>query len=98
MSDSESILYLDSDDSLFESYSFMYQSATALLAAIDDMDGDDQDLFQQSVDPSVGVRNFLETLSRRPSIFKTMTNFTVDEFEEFVTDSSHSQIMTARAA
>jgi hypothetical protein len=75
----------------------MYKSATALLAAIEDIDDDDQDVFQQSVDPSVCVRDFLGTLSRCPSIFKTMTNFTVDEFEELCQKVCFTIATTARS-
>src|SRR5690349_14041312 len=81
-SDSQSELSPDSDDSLFESYSFMYQSAAALLVALDEMqDDDEEDNFQQSVDPNVGVRDVLGQHLRCPSIFRTMSNFTLEEFE-----------------
>jgi hypothetical protein len=37
---------------------------------------------QNFVDPDVGVPDQLATLLKTPSLFKVLTNFTVDEFEE----------------
>ena len=36
--------------------------------------------FQQSVNTNVGVRDVLSTMTATPSMFKTLTNFTVQEF------------------
>jgi hypothetical protein len=40
---------------------------------------------QQLVNPNVGVRNLLAWLKETPSMFKTITNFTLPEFEELCT-------------
>ena len=38
---------------------------------------------QSWVDPSVGVRDYLETVRTTPNLFKTVTNFTASESEGF---------------
>jgi hypothetical protein len=40
---------------------------------------------QQSVNPNVGVCDMLAWLKETPGMFKTMTNFTLPEFEELCT-------------
>jgi hypothetical protein len=40
---------------------------------------------QQSVNPNIGVRDMLAWLKETPGMFKTMTNFTLPEFEELCT-------------
>jgi hypothetical protein len=57
------------------------------------MTSDTNDLFNshemeeggvQFVDLTVGVRDVLGTMQATPALFKTLTNFTLQEFDEFV--------------
>jgi hypothetical protein len=57
------------------------------------MTSDTNDLFNshemeegrvQFVDPTVGVRDVLGTMQATPALFKTLTNFTLHEFDELV--------------
>jgi hypothetical protein len=38
----------------------------------------------QSVDPTIGVWDVLGTMQATPTLFKTLTNFTLEEFDELV--------------
>jgi hypothetical protein len=49
----------------------------------------------QSVDPTIGVQDVLSAMQATPNLFKTLTDFTLEEFDELAslvvgTISNHS--------
>ena len=52
---------------------------------------------QRYVDRSEGVRDQLTTLRRTPSLFKVLTNFTLEEFEELCCKVCHTIVTNARS-
>ena len=52
---------------------------------------------QRYVDRSEGVRDQLTTLRRTPSLFKVLTNFTLEEFEELCCKVCHTIVINARS-
>ena len=85
-SDSESLYETSSDDEMFdeeddEALAFL----TILTAAAQSVQyftaNELKSDLQQSVNKREGVRDVLATMKATPSLFRTLTNFTVDEFE-----------------
>jgi hypothetical protein len=77
---SETDFEFNSDSELWDSFSFLYRSAIVALDVL--ASNDTEPLSQQSVNPAYGVRDVYACLSKTPAIFRNMTNFSVEEFEE----------------
>lgn len=84
-SDDDHMSSSSSDDELFEELDEEWAVAFALSTAcsnISDFFTENELLGQYTVDPLVGVKDYLATLRAAPWMFKVLTNFTMSEFDQ----------------
>lgn len=74
----------DSSDEELEMLSMIIQAAAAVTSTSHFFGGNElDDQKQECVDKNIGVRDYLATVQATPYLFRTLTNFTASEFEEF---------------